>query len=297
MDEALTELLREMFASPGPLSIFVTAYIGLVVGSFLNVVIYRLPLQRSVVMPGSACGACGTPLRLQNNIPVFSYLWQRGLCQYCGAPFSIRYLSIELACGLVSVGLLYFDQGVGWHWLFHFTLFALALAVFFTDLDHWIIPDEVNLFGVIFGCAIASFLPPRGDMDVIEEVMAMPLEFMGWSFRTNFWGSVLGVCVGVGFFRFIQFLGMLFARQEAMGDGDVKYAAVLGAFLGWQMALAAFFLSFFLGAVYAVPLLMTAKGRGKDPVPFGTFMSLAAVPVSLWGGWMYERLFDLGFVV
>jgi leader peptidase (prepilin peptidase)/N-methyltransferase len=154
--------------------------------------------------------------------------------------------------------------------------------VFFTDIDHWIIPDEVNLFGVLFGCLVGVFLPIRGDMDVFQE-------FLGWSIQANFWGSLLGVFVGVGFFRFIQLLGLLVARQEAMGDGDVKYAAVLGAFLGWQMALAAFFLSFLLGALYAVPLLLSSKGRGKDPVPFGTFMSLAAVPVALWG----DRLFEL----
>jgi leader peptidase (prepilin peptidase)/N-methyltransferase len=283
MDDEFLFLIGEMFRSVNLLSGFVAAYLGLIVGSFLNVVIYRLPLQRSIVMPGSACGGCGVPLRPWHNIPVFSYLSQGGVCSTCGSPFSARYMWIELVCGLAALGLLIHDGMLGVEWLYHFTFFAVALAVFFTDVDHWIIPDEVNLFGVVFGCLVGLYMPLRGDMEIFDELF-------GWSLRNNLWSSLLGVGVGVGFFRFIQFLGMLVARQEAMGDGDVKYAAVLGAFLGWQMALAAFFLSFFLGAIYAVPLLLSSKGRGKDPVPFGTFMSLAAVPVALWGGWMYERL-------
>ncbi|MBT9582368.1 prepilin peptidase [bacterium] len=281
MDDETFRQVLTLFREPNLFGGFIAAYLGLIVGSFLNVVIYRLPLQRSVVMPGSACGGCGVPLRPWHNIPVLSYLAQRGGCSTCGSPFSSRYMWVELICGLASVGLLVHDRGLGVAWLYHFTFFAIALAVFFTDVDHWIIPDEVNLFGVLFGCFAGIFLPSRGDMDVFQE-------FFGWSIEGNFWGSLLGVLVGIGFFRFIQLLGLLVARQEAMGDGDVKYAAVLGAFLGWQMALTAFFLSFLLGAVYAVPLLLSSKGRGKDPVPFGTFMSLAAVPVALWGDWLYE---------
>lgn len=265
-------------------TIVIALCLGLIFGSFLNVVIYRLPLQRSVVMPGSACGSCGVPLRWYHNLPVLSYLMQRGACAYCGSPFSSRYMWIELTTGLAAVGLLYYDHGFGVAWLYHFALFCVALAVFFTDVDHWIIPDEVNLFGVLFGTAVGVFMPNRGDMYLFEDLL-------GWDLHSNFYSSLAGVAVGIGFFRFIQFLGMVLARQEAMGDGDVKYAAVLGAFLGWQMALGAFFLSFLLGALYAVPLLLSRQGRGKDPVPFGTFMSLAAVPVALWGLEFYQRFY------
>lgn len=283
MDDDFLGQILDLLRDVNPFTGFIVVYLGLIVGSFLNVVIYRLPLQRSVVMPGSACGGCGVPLRWYNNIPVFSYLCQRGTCSTCGAPFSPRYMLIELACGLAALGMLFYSGRLGLEWLYHFTLFAIALAVFFTDIDHWIIPDEVNAFGVLFGCALSGFMPPRMDMEIFGELF-------GWTITGNLASSILGVFVGWGFFKFIQLLGMLFARQEAMGEGDVKYAAVLGAFLGWQMALGAFFLSFLLGAVYAVPLLLSSKDRGKDPVPFGTFMSLAAVPVALWGNWLYERL-------
>lgn len=290
MSDEFWSLLLDLFRDVNPFTGFIAVYLGLIVGSFLNVVIYRLPLQRSVVMPGSACGGCGVPLRWYNNIPVFSYLRQRGLCSDCGSPFSARYMLIEFACGLAALGLLFYSGRLGVEWLYHFTLFAIALAVFFTDVDHWIIPDEVNLFGVLFGCALGVYMAPRMDMEIFGELFGWTGELFGWAVPANLCSSILGVVVGWGFFKFIQLLGMLVARQEAMGEGDVKYAAVLGAFLGWQMALAAFFLSFLLGAVYAVPLLLSSRGRGKDPVPFGTFMSLAAVPVALWGNAIYERL-------
>lgn len=275
-------LLLDLLAGAHLFTAWVALCFGLIIGSFLNVVIYRLPLQRSVVMPGSACGSCGVPLRWYHNVPVLSYWVQGGACAYCGSPYSSRYMWVELVTGLAAVGLLYHDHGFGVAWLYHFALFCVALAVFFTDVDHWIIPDEVNLFGVVFGTAVGVFMPQRGDMYLFEDLTGLDL-------HSNLYSSLAGVAVGWLFFKFIQFLGMLVARQEAMGEGDVKYAAVLGAFLGWQMALGAFFLSFLLGALYAVPLLLSSKGRGKDPVPFGTFMSLAAVPVALWGIEIYQR--------
>jgi len=282
MNEDFGVLLLDLLTGVHVLTIWIALCFGLIIGSFLNVVIYRLPLQRSVVMPGSACGSCGVPLRWYHNVPVLSYWVQGGACAYCGSPYSSRYMWVELLTGLAAVGLLYHDSGLGVAWLYHFALFCVALAVFFTDVDHWIIPDEVNLFGVVFGTAVGIFMPQRGDMYLFEDLTGLDL-------HSNLYSSLAGVAVGWLFFKFIQFLGMLVARQEAMGEGDVKYAAVLGAFLGWQMALGAFFLSFLLGALYAVPLLLSSKGRGKDPVPFGTFMSLAAVPVALWGIEIYQR--------
>lgn len=282
----MLELLEEslyLFRGVNPLTVFMALYFGLVLGSFLNVVIYRWPLQRSIVFPGSACGGCGTPLRLRNNIPLFSYLFQRGLCSYCGSPFSLRYFAIEALCGLASVFLLWHHQGLNWLWFYHFTFFCIATAVFFTDLDHWIIPDELNAFGVIFGCLGGIWLIDRGDLVVFNE-------FTGWALKGNLLSSVLGVVVGILFFKFIQILGLLVARQEAMGEGDVKYAAVLGAFLGWQLALAAFFLSFLLGAAFALPLMLFQRGKGKDPIPFGTFMSLASVPVLVYGQSLWRYL-------
>jgi leader peptidase (prepilin peptidase) / N-methyltransferase len=289
MAEVFEELAFHM-GQLGVLSVMMALYLGLVTGSFLNVVIYRWPLQRSIVFPGSGCGGCGVPLKLWNNIPVFSYLYQRGMCAFCGAPFSARYMYIELTCGLASLGFLYYTAGFNWLWLYYFVLFCIALAVFFTDLDHWIIPDEINAFGVVFGVAINFVLPARSDMDMFMEFV----EFPEW-LNLNVVSSLLGAVVGYLFFRFIQALGMLVARQEAMGWGDVKYAAALGAMLGWQMGMAAFFLSFLLGAFFALPLLLSRQGKGKDPIPFGTFMSLAAVPVALWGEAWWDKLLYMEF--
>ncbi len=297
MDDFLGEMMAQL-SGWNLFTGFVALYLGLIVGSFLNVVIYRWPLQRSIVLPGSACGACGVPLRIWNNIPVLSYLVQRGCCSFCGAPFSIRYMAIEALCGSFAVFLLWFQGGFGWAWLYLFTFFCIATAVFFTDLDHWIIPDELNLFGLIFGCLGGIWMANRGDMAILRDLFGglMIGRFEGlqsaldYSVAGNLASSGLGALVGIAFFMFIQFMGLVVARQEAMGDGDVKYAAVLGAFLGWQQALAAFFLSFLLGAVVAIPLMLFSRGRGKDPIPFGTFMSVAAVVVALWGDWLWVKI-------
>ena len=284
MMNEFTDPPTEALSGFQPFSIFVAVYLGLIVGSFLNVVIYRLPLQRSVVFPGSACGGCGVPLSWFQNLPLFSFVVQRGRCSSCGSPFSARYFLVELLSRAGSVGILYWYGGLGWLWLDQFALFAVAAAVFFTDLDHWIIPDEVNLFGVVFGLLLAWRQPSRGDTEIFFDLFGWAPSYP-WS---NLCSSLLGIVTGYAFFKFIQFLGLILARQEAMGEGDVKYAAVLGAFLGWQMSLVAFFLSFFLGALFALPLLVSKRGHGKDPIPFGTFMSLAAVPVGLAGSYVWE---------
>lgn len=248
--------------------------LGLLVGSFLNVVIYRLPLGRSIVTPPSACTTCNTPLRWSHNLPCLSYISQRGTCAYCGSPFSVRYAALELLTGLAffylasRFGLL---SPIFWK---SACLFALCLVVFFIDYDHWIIPDSVNLFGVLTGLGFSALVP----------ITVSPLlrELTGWELPAPAW-SLLGVLFGLAFFWSIQVIGLMLAKQEAMGGGDVKFAALLGAYLGPTEALWAFLGSFFLGALFALPMMLRRKGGGKDPIPFGTFMAVAALAVYLFG--------------
>lgn len=272
-----------MMSSVNPASLLVVFVFCSLVGSFLNVVIYRLPLERSVVFPPSACVNCGVPLKAWQNIPIFSYFALSGRCHYCSAHYSARYALLELVVASYGAWLFWFLGSLGWLFFHHFVLFCVCLAVFFTDLDHWIIPDELNLFGVVAGLAFSCFLPPWGDMGWV----AAP-----WQ---NLVSALLGLLGGVMFFWAIQVVGMALAKQEAMGGGDVKFAAALGAFLGWQMAFLCFLLSFFLGAFIALPLVVFGRGRGKDPIPFGTFMALAAVMVSLEGPRLLRVLMDLPF--
>ena len=279
----LWDIWAEMRSFP-PFAYLIAFCFGSIIGSFLNVVIYRLPLDRDVVFPPSACGSCGNPLRAYENIPIFSYWLQGGRCRTCGATYSPRYMLVEAWIAAWAVYLVSFNHGVlNWPWLYQLTLVALATAVFLTDLDHWIIPDQVNAFGVIFGIVGSIWMPARHDLDFLAD--------FGFDWLTgNVASSLLGAIFGYAFFATIQVVGLILAKQEAMGGGDVKYAAALGAFLGWQLSFMAFLLSFLLGALIALPMMLLPGGSGKDPIPFGTFMSVAAVPTLLWGSVWLDRL-------
>ena len=246
-------------------------------GSFLNVVVYRAPLDRSVVFPPSACTSCGCPLPWFDNIPILSYFLLGGRCRCCGSQYSIRYMLIEVWAGVWGVILAHHFGIFTWQCWYYFVFVLFCTCVFLTDLDHWVIPDQVNFFGVGVGFLGALFGPPRG------EASWLIYDYHWRNLPSNLASAAAGAFMGWFFFYTIQQIGLILAKQEAMGGGDVKFAAAIGAFLGWEGAFVAFLLSFFLGSLVAVPLLMIRKGSGKDPIPFGTFMAIAAIPVAIWG--------------
>ena len=263
-----------------PLSLTVVFLYGSLFGSFLNVVIYRMPLERSIVAPGSACGTCGTPLVWWQNIPILSYLLLGGRCHTCGAGFSARYAGIEALTGLAAGLLLWHHGEIGFPFFHHFVFFCFLVAVFFMDLDHWIILDQVSLTGLAVGLLGSAFMPFREDLMI--QGLGTPL--------LNVASSLLGAMLGAGFFWSVQVIGTLMARQEALGTGDIKLAAMIGAFLGWKMGMIAYFLSFILGAGVALPMMLLHRRRGKDPVPLGTFMAVAAFLTAMWGDRIFEFL-------
>lgn len=277
MSELLSEAVSEI-----PVLFYLFAFgWGAIWGSFLNVVVYRWPLLRSVVFPGSTCGACGVALPWYENIPILSCVLQGAACRSCGSRFSWRYSLVEALMACCSLAIWIYSKGDFLVWQQGFFLVFVCLAVFLTDLDHWIIPDELNLTGVVLGL-----------------IFTMSVGFRSNHFGESILDGLVGCVVGYAFFLLIQVLGLLFAKQEAMGGGDVKFAAALGAFLGWWLALKSFFLAFLLGAVVAIPLMVTRRAGSKEPIPFGTFMAVAAVivhffPVTL--ETIFERISWIGF--
>lgn len=273
MSAELTQLLESLESGVfGPLVSLWALTLGMLVGSFLNVVIYRVPLGRSIVLPPSACTTCNTPLHWSMNIPALSYLLSGGRCRYCGSSYSARYAMLELLTGLFF---LYCQVVYGFFTLIFFklvVLFCFCLVVFFIDLDHWIIPDGVNLSGALLGLVFSLVLPFR-DVPYLSAALG--------DITASFLWSLLGCLAGMAFFWAIQVVGLILVKQEAMGGGDVKFAALIGAFLGPVASFWAFLASFFLGALFAIPLLLFRRGGGKDPIPFGTFMAVATVWFSL----------------
>jgi len=247
------------------LTIILVGLLGLAVGSFLNVVIYRLPRKIRFAAGRSACPRCGEQLKWYHNIPLFSYLFLGGKCAFCRAPISARYPLVET---LNCVAWIYFFWYLGLSWAFGVwaVLISMLLVIFFIDLDHRIIPDSITLPGMVLGLA-ASFLP--GGMGILP--------------------SLVGLLVGGGALYLIAILGDLLFKKESMGGGDIKMAAMLGAFLGWQKVLLVFISSAVIGLVVSIVLMtVSAKMRETRMVPFGPFLAMAAVLSLLYG----DRIID-----
>ena len=230
---------------------------GTMVGSFLNVCIYRLPKDESVVFPGSHCGACGKPVRWYDNIPVLSYFLLGGKCRDCKVAFAIQYALIEMLTGLIFV--LFYQvfalSGVG----FAYLVLALALLVqSMIDVRHKIIPDTITLPGIILGVVLSTAFP------------ALQGSGTWWGGLS---GSVLGVLGGGGFLYFIAVAAEKILKKEAMGGGDVKLLAMIGAFLGLRGVAWTIFMGSVLGSFAGIYFKIK---KSEDEIPFGPFLGVAA---------------------
>jgi leader peptidase (prepilin peptidase)/N-methyltransferase len=226
---------------------------GLAIGSFLNVVIYRLPREKSILKPPSSCPGCGARIRFYDNIPVLSFILLRGHCRNCGFRIPVRYPVVELLAGILPLfAVYYFGFTVkGFEAVF---LSLIFIPIFYIDLDYTIIPDLFTLPGAAMGFAL-SFVPGS---------------FIGWQ------QSLIGLLVGGGSFYLVALIGQFVFRKEALGLGDVKFAAMLGAFLGWEILLLIMILASFFGSVVGIAMIYFAgKGR-KSYIPFGPFLVISA---------------------
>jgi leader peptidase (prepilin peptidase)/N-methyltransferase len=229
------------------------AVVGAAVGSFLNVLICRIPEGQSIVFPSSHCPKCQHPIRFYDNIPIISYLVLRGKCRDCHDKISPRYPLVEAITALMAL-LLFWKFGLSLKYLCSFIFTAALIIITFIDFDHQIIPDVITLPGI-------------------------PIFFIGAVFimGLSVWESLLGIVIGGGCLFAIAFGYEIITKREGMGGGDIKLLAMLGAFLGWKSLFFILFVSSLLGAVIGISL-MVAKGKNmKYAVPFGPFLSIAAV--------------------
>lgn len=222
---------------------------GLAFGSFLNVCILRLPHDQSLVRPGSSCPSCGTRIAWYDNIPVLSWLLLRGRCRHCGASISLQYPLIELVVGLGWAAAL-LVWGLTPRAIAGAVLGTILLGIAVTDARHYIIPDEFTWGGLILGLILA--LVAGGGPGLVR--------------------ALLGAAAGFALLYFVAFVGQLMFKEEAMGGGDIKMMAMVGAFLGWQGVLLTVFLGALLGTLVFVPLTL----RRKRHVPFGVFLAMGA---------------------
>ncbi len=231
---------------------------GLCVGSFLNVVIYRLPLGQSLVSPRSRCTKCGYELRWYDNVPVLSWAWLGGRCRQCRAPISAQYPIVEIITGLLFLLVVWLTP-VGPLLFSRLILMAILVALFGIDLEHQILPNSITLPGIAVGLMFSVIAPP------------------GW--KDALMGAVLGAAVLYG----IAAAYYAVRREEGLGMGDVKMLAMIGAFLGWKAVLVTLVLSSFSGAAIGLALIAAHRGGMKLALPFGTFLAVGALAAMLVG--------------
>lgn len=234
------------------------AMFGLILGSFLNVVIHRVPRHMSLSTPPSRCGACEAPVAWRDNVPVISYLLLGGRCRHCRAGISVVYPFVELATMVLFLVHLWVF-GLTWLGAVRLVFACLMLVLFFIDLEHQILPNVITLPGVLLGLAASLFVPP------------------------GIRAALLGALLGGGVLWAIAEVYMRLRGIEGMGMGDVKMLGMIGAFLGAPLMALTLVLASFAGALTGMALIGAGRGDMQRRLPFGTFLAAAAVFASLWG--------------
>jgi leader peptidase (prepilin peptidase)/N-methyltransferase len=256
-------------AYPFPFYIFSFIF-GAVVGSFLNVCIYRLPKGESVVFPPSRCPACGFRIPWYDNVPIVSYLVLRGRCRSCRAPFSFQYPLVEGINGLLTL-FLFMRFGLSFAFLVLFLFCSAMVVVTFIDLEHQIIPDVISIPGIAVGFVFALFIPQ-----------------LGWK------GSLLGILAGGGSLFLVAFFYQLFTGKEGMGGGDIKLLAMMGAFFGWKAIPFIIFVSSLVGSVIGITVMLIQKKDSKLAIPFGPFLVFGSILYIFYGRQMIEWYLHIG---
>jgi leader peptidase (prepilin peptidase)/N-methyltransferase len=262
---------------------------GAVVGSFLNVVIARVPKGQSVVSPGSRCPRCGNPIAWFDNIPILSWALLRARCRKCGLPISVRYPLVELITGILAVAIVR-QQGATWTALAYFAFLATLLALSYIDLDSWLLPHQITW-----------------------PLLALGLVSPLWNAAVTYAEAGIGAAAGFAAFAAVALFGEKILKRDTMGWGDVWLLAAIGAWLGWQALLPVILLSAVQGA--AVGTLLLATRRDPDPapppeprpagdddwvppkhaVPYGPFLALAAMEYLFFGDRLVSRWNQLLF--
>ncbi len=266
-----------------------TLLLGMTIGSFLNVVAWRVPRNESIVRPGSRCTSCGKEIKWYDNIPVISWFILRGRCRSCGAGFSVRYAMVELLTGLLFAGI-FLKFGLTWLFLKNAVFMSLLICVVLTDIDHWIILDSVSLGGIAAGLAF-SFVPGG----------------------VGFLSSLLAAAGAIILFLVIRIVSKLILKrrpgytiapeghedetdefQGGMGWGDIKLAGMIGAFLGPSSLAMALFIAFLSGALTGIAAIIAGRNR-RLPIPFGPFLAFGAAIAAFAGQALWQFYLTIGF--
>ncbi|OPX38304.1 MAG: prepilin peptidase [Desulfobacteraceae bacterium 4484_190.1] len=243
---------------------------GMIIGSFMNVCIYRIPLKKSIISPPSSCTNCGNKIRFYDNIPLISYLLLSGKCRYCGQRIALIYPAVEILTGLLSF-LLFIRYGPSYQYLFFFLFIATLVTISFIDIHHTIIPDVLSISGIVAGWAV-SIIP--GHISLVN--------------------SLIGTIAGGGSLFLVAFIYERITGRPGMGGGDLKLLAMIGAWMGWRPLPLIVLISSLTGTIVGIAFLLIAGKNFRTRIPFGPFLSLGAILYFFFGHqitiWYYQIL-------
>ncbi|HEU5238536.1 MAG TPA: prepilin peptidase [Pyrinomonadaceae bacterium] len=269
---------------PLPVACVFLGVLGAIIGSFLNVVIHRLPLEQSIVLPASKCPKCLTAIRAYDNIPILSYLILRGRCRACGASISSRYPAVEAITALLFAAVTWHD-GLSFALPFDLAFTASLIALIFIDAEHMILPNAITYPGVVFALLtrlIVPYLAGPAHFDdlplLLNSFPALPL----W--LVSLIGAVIGAVAGGGSLWLMGFAWEKLRGIEAMGLGDVKMMFMVGAFLGWRLTILTILVGALSGSVAGIVVMYKRGGRNLQMMlPFGIFLGIGAIVSLLFG--------------
>ena len=250
-------LMTDYFSLPG----LVVLLFGACIGSFLNVCIYRIPENKSIVFPGSFCPNCNKSIPFYCNVPILSYIFLRGRCKFCKQPISIRYPLIEVLTGLFAISLFH-KFGLTPAMIYWFVFISILITISFIDIDHQIIPDIISLPGILIFASSFYFLPEMTIKD-----------------------TLLGVLAGGGSLYAIAFFYYLLRKQEGMGGGDIKLLAMIGAATGIKGVAFTIFAGSLFGTLFGILIMLYTKMADTKNlrIPFGPFLSVGAILYIFYG--------------
>lgn len=264
--------------------IFVFA-LGAIIGSFLNVVIHRVPNEQSIVFPSSACPGCGTAIKGYDNIPIISWLLLRGKCRACSNPISIRYPAVELMTGVLFV-LVFWSTGLTPMLPVNLAFVAAMVALIFIDAEHMILPNVITYPLLIIAVAVRIVFPIVFATNYFSDTAYFPATYLAGqpAWLVSLAGAIFGALVGGGSLWLVGAVWKKLRGVDAMGLGDVKMMFGVGALIGWRLAFLAIFLGAFSGAI--IGLVLIAKQKDKDlqtQIPFGIFLGIGSILALLFG--------------
>ena len=281
--------IESALAVPLPIACTFTGILGALIGSFLNVVIHRVPRDQSIVLPNSACPSCRTPLRAYDNIPILSFLILRGKCRTCKHSISIRYPIVEALTAILFV-LVTIHDGVTFALPFDLAFVAALVALVFIDAEHMLLPNVITYPGMIFAIVMrlaVPYLAGPAQLDDLPGLMQWLPHLPMWS--VSLIGAAVGALAGGGSLWLMGFLWEKLRGVEAMGLGDVKMMFMVGAFLGWRLTVLTIFVGVFSGSLIGIGMMVRRGDRNMQMMlPFGIFLGAGAIASLLIGHQIVE---------